>query len=159
MGSPIIFIVYAKRPTQTRNGILGPIDLHSIQLLLAGGKYCIEEMYDGTEPEKWYTDILTEQGIYIQSSNKQNWKGRTIVWLEVDSEQTPIHEFTMWNDVEEHDVETLAWKTVCFPCTPGTNTECLGLAVPMQEINCFPKSPKLSLYTVLQTIVSMKQAP
>lgn len=159
MGSPIIFIVYAKRPTQTRTGILGTIDVHCIQLLLAGGKYCIEEVYEGKDPEKWYSDILTEQGIHIQSSNKQSWKSRTIVWLEVDPEQTPIHEFTMWNDVADHDTETLAWKTVLFPCSQGTITECLGLAVPTQEINMFPKTPKLSLYTVLQAIMSMKQAP
>ncbi len=156
MGLPIIFIVYAKRPPQTRTGILGPIDVHCVQLLLAGGKICIEESYDGDDPEQWYTTILTEQGIVIQSSRTQRWKNRTLVWLEVDPEQTPIHEFTMWNDVPEDDNDTLAWKTVLFPCTPGTSTECLGLAVPTQEINLFTKASKLSLYTILKTIVDMK---
>jgi hypothetical protein len=159
MGSPIIFIVYANRPTQTRHGILGPIDVHCIQLLLAGGKYCIEEVYEGNDPIGWYTNILQEQGIQIKGASQQTWKGRTLVWLEVDPEQTPIHEFTMWNDVPEHDIDTLAWKPVLFPCTPGTHTECLGLAVSTQEINMFPKQPKLNLYTILQTIIKLKQAP
>ena len=88
------YIIYAKAPPKRCSGILGVIDLHHIQLLLAGGKYLIEESYEGKDPIGWYTEVLRDQEIIVKASKQQKHKGQTFSWLEIDSEKTPISEIT-----------------------------------------------------------------
>jgi hypothetical protein len=139
------FIIYTKPTIRHFQGILGSIDLFTIHLLLAGGKHLIEESYSGPDPITWYTQTLREQDIYVSASKQQKYKGQIYIWLEIDPDQTPIHEFTSWQEVNETDTETLAWRKIVYPCTGGTTKECLGLAVAAREI-CLTKKGQSPLY-------------
>lgn len=144
-GNTYTYIIYSKPKIQCFNGLLGPIDVFTTYILLAGGKYLIEETYKGDSPMRWYISTLEEQGIYVSESKTQKYKGQTYIWLEVDPETTPIHEFASWKEVEANDTDTLAWRKVVYPCTAGTNRECLGLAVVAREI-CLTKHDRQPLY-------------
>ena len=155
--STIQFLVYCQEPPKTfTGGLLGSIELHVIHLLLAGGKTLIEENYSGTDPVGWYTQCLEDQGMTVQSSRLQTYKGQTIVWLQIDHSKLKIEEYTLWTEVEEGDMETLAWRTVWYPCSAETKQECLGLAVVAKEVaiqsRAVAKNP-LTLQQVLTAIV------
>ena len=147
------FIVYARHPPKQFSGMLGTIDFHKLQFLLAGGKYLIEETYTGADPASWYTKVLGEQDIFICASQTQIIKGKTLVWLEVDAEKTPIDEFTIWTDLPSNDTETLAWRPFFYPCTTGTTKECLGLAVKARETALTQDNHPIMLQTVLDAIL------
>ena len=157
MKHTVLFIVYAKSPPKRFSGILGEIDLYKIQFLLAGGKQLIQESYDGQDPATWYTKVLEEQDIIIAASKTQKIKGHTLVWLEVDAEKTPIHEFTIWTDLPANDNETLAWRPFYYSCTTQSGSEpvkeCLGLAVKARETVLFPGKQPILLNTVLDAIL------
>ena len=151
------YLVYAKEAPKDFSGLLGPLQLHVTHLLLSGGKTLIEETYDGDDPVGWYTECLKQQEIYIESSKIQSYKGQTIVWLQVDMEQTKISEFTNWTEISKNDRDTLAWRTVWYPCSSETNKECLGLAVVAKEIFLQEKTSlkhPLSLQQVLDAIIN-----
>jgi hypothetical protein len=150
------FIVYARQDPKRFTGILGEIDLHKIQFLLAGGKYIIEETYTGENPAEWYTKVLSEQDIIIRASQEQTVKGNRLVWLEVDAEKTPIDEFTVWTDLPASDNETLAWRPFLYPCTAGTNKECLGLAVKARETPLTQDKHPIMLHAVLDAILKIE---
>ena len=156
MKHTVLFIVYAKSPPKRFTGILGEIDLYKLQFLLAGGKQLIQETYDGPDPAAWYTKVLEDQDILISTAKTQKYKGQTIVWIEVDAEKTPIHEFTIWSDLPANDNETLAWRTFYYPCTTDATPvkECLGLAVKARETVLFPGKQPILLNTVLDAILS-----
>jgi hypothetical protein len=139
------FIIYTKPSVRSFQGILGAIDVFTTHLLLAGGKYLIEESYSGSDPIKWYMETLKEQDIHVSASKQQKYKGQQYIWLEVDPNKTPIDEFTSWQEVEKTDTETLAWRKIIYPCTGGTTKECLGLAVAAREI-CLTKKGQSPLY-------------
>lgn len=147
------FIVYARQAPKQFTGILGTIDFYKFQFLLAGGKYLIEETYTGTNPAEWYTKVLGEQDIIICASQTQTIRGKTVVWLEVDAEKTPIDEFTIWTDLPADDNETLAWRPFFYPCTSGTTKECLGLAVKARETAVTQDKHPIMLQTVLDAIL------
>jgi hypothetical protein len=127
------FIFYTPPKMKKFNGILGEIDMYSIQFLLAGGRYLVEEQYDGEDPIAWYTEIMKEQCIYISNSKMQTFKGKKYVWMEIDAEKTPVDEFMTSQQVSPTDTDILAWKTFHIPCTGGSKTECLGLGVVARE--------------------------
>ena len=139
------FIIYSKSVVKTFKGILGDIDVFTTHLLLAGGKYLIEEAYTGQDPIEWYSKTLQEQDIIVTASKQQKYKGQTYIWLEIDPEKTPIREFASWQEVDAKDMETLAWRKIVYPCTAGTTKECLGLAVVAREV-CLTKSGRTPLY-------------
>jgi hypothetical protein len=144
MKSTYQYIIYTKPEKKCFSGILGEIDFYSIDFLFAGGKYLIEEQYDGNDPIEWYKAILEEQDIFIKSSKKQKYKNKNFIWFEVDSEKTAISQFTNWTELESSDNTSLAWRKIYYPCSKDTITECLGLAVVAREIILSPKN-KLSL--------------
>jgi hypothetical protein len=148
------FIVYVKETPKRFNGILGEIDFYAIHMLLLGGKYIIDEVYSGTNPIEWYTNVLEQQGIYIHQGKQQKFKGQTYIWLEVDPVKTPIHEFTQSNELDPHDTETLAWRTFFYTCYAGTLKECLGLAVSARELSLEKGKKPLYLNTILDAILS-----
>jgi hypothetical protein len=154
MKNKYTYIIYVKEPLKQFSGILGSIDLYKIHFLLVGGKYLIEETYTGADPVGWYKEILEQQEIYIQQDKQQKWKGNTVIWLEVDSSKTPINEFTSWKDLDPTDTETLAWKTIYYPCESGTSKECLGFAVSAREIPLQSTKQPLMLNTVLDAILT-----
>jgi hypothetical protein len=139
------FIIYTKPKIRHFNGILGEIDMFTTQLLLAGGKYLIEETYPGKDPVEWYVKTLAEQDIIVSASKQQKYKGQNYIWLEIDPEKTPVHEFASWKDIDAKDMDTLAWRKVLYPCSSGTTKECLGLAVVAREI-CLTKKGDSPLY-------------
>lgn len=147
------FIIYAREAAKEYNGILGQFILHSVQLLLAGGKILIEEEYDGTDPIEWYRNVLAEQDIVVKESKQQGFKGKQYIWLEVDAQQTPIHEFTTWKELSEEDTESLAWRQVWYPIQPSTGKECLGFAVSANEIRLQSKQNGLTMKDVLDAIL------
>ena len=147
------FLVYGKRAPRKFSGIIGGIELHTVHLLLVGGKYILEEQYTGKNPIEWYTDILGQQGIIILQGKQQNWKGQKIIWLEVDLDKTPIHEFTSWKDIESNDTESLVWKTFQYPCQEGSTKECLGFAICARDIPLQSSSTPIMLDTVLDAIL------
>ena len=154
------YIVYGVPPPRSFKGILGEIELFQINLLLAGGKTLITEQYDGEDPIGWYTQTLEEQEIFVKQTKEQKIGTTRYIWLEVDTEKTPIEEFATWRDVDPNDTETLAWRTFFYPVTPATKKECLGLAVKAREItstNPQSKQP-LPLNTVLDAILSATTA-
>jgi hypothetical protein len=148
------FIVYTKEAPKRFKGILGEIDLYAIQFLLVGGNYIIEESYSGTTPIEWYKNILEQQDIVISQSKQQKYKGQTFIWMEVDTQKTPISEFTSWKDLDPADNESLAWRTFFYTCYAGTTKECLGLAITAHEIPLQTKKQSISLHTVLDAILS-----
>ena len=147
------FIVFAKEPPRSFNGILGNIDMYTIHLLLAGGKTILQESFNGTaqEASKWYMKHMKEQGIECRSSVIVN----STIWMEVDLDKTNIEEFTMAYElgnsetVESNNDDTLAWRTFWYPCTAGTKIECLGFAVKTLEY----KISNVSLESILKTIL------
>lgn len=150
------FVFYTPPILKKFNGILGEIDLYHIKLLLAGGKYLVEEQYEGDNPIEWYTEIMKEQGIIISNSKTQTYKGKKYIWLEIDSEKTPVDEFMTWQQVSTNDTDILAWRTFYIPCSGGTKTECLGLGVVAREMTMTEsnKSP-IMLNTLLDGILSI----
>ncbi len=149
------FLVYGVEPPKRFNGLLGGINLYTVHLLLQGGKTLIEETYDGETPVEWYSKTLEEQDIRVKNSKIQTYKGQTIIWLEIDTETTPIEEFTSWTELTPVDTETLAWRTVWYPCSVETQKECLGLAVAAKEclLQAHGKHP-LTLQQVLDAMTS-----
>ena len=147
------FIIYARQGQKQFQGILGEFTVHTIQLLLAGGKTLIEEQYDGKDPIQWYTSVLAEQEIYVKESKQQVYKGKQYIWLEVDSEKTPIHEFTTWKELPAEDTESLAWRRIMYPIQPSTGKECLGFAVIANEIPLQTKSGPFTMKTILEAIL------
>jgi hypothetical protein len=148
------YIIYTKPTSKRITGLLGDIDLYTIHFLLAGGKLLVEEPYAGPDPIEWYSSILAEQGIHISNTKQQTYKHRTCIWLEVDPEQTPIDEFTSWKEVNDGTLDILAWRTVYYPCTAGTKTECVGMAVAAKDISFTEKrTPPIYLHTILEAIL------
>jgi hypothetical protein len=148
------FIIYAQMPTQTFSGILGTIHMAHISLLLAGGKFLVRETYNGADPVEWYTRVLEEQSIFIQSTKQQTYKGHNYIWLEVDTEKTAIYEFSTWDEVSADDKDSFAWRHVVYPYSPTTGKECLGLACVAQDI-CLTESnkPPLTMRDVLEAVL------
>jgi len=142
------FFVYAKEEPKQFEGILGKIDLYTVHMLLAGGKKVIVESFDGSAEKaaKWYAEYMNEQEIYFKTIKIIG----TTIWIEVNLERTPVNEFTQAHDLEDSDLETLAWKTFWYPCAAGTKNECLGFAVSTHEYQI----SGVSLESVLQKILS-----
>jgi hypothetical protein len=160
MKSTYLFIIYGTPEVRKFNGILGEIDFYTFQFLLAGGKYLVEEEYNGKDPVAWYKNVLEEQDIFVKNTNKQKFKNKNIIWLEVDTSKTPIHEFTSYSDLDEKDESTLAWRKIYFPCSANTSKECLGLAVVAREIPLSPKNKHgIYLFEVLHAILSNQNSP
>jgi len=154
MKQTYVYIVYAKRPPVQYTGILGAIDLYTVHLLLVGGSVLLEESYEGNDPVTWYKGILKDQGIFVIQEKQQNWKGRPIIWLEVDTDKTNLSEFTAWNELQKDDTDTLAWKPFYYPCHATTTKECLGFAVSSRE-TALQTSPKpITVQIVLDAIIS-----
>ena len=147
------FIIYARQGQKNFQGILGEFTLHTVQLLLAGGKTLLEEQYDGADPVEWYTGVLSEQEIYVKESKQQVYKGKQYIWLEVDAEKTPIHEFTTWKDLPEDDMESLAWRRIMYPIQSSTGKECLGFAVIANEISLQMKPGAFTMKSILEAIL------
>jgi hypothetical protein len=152
------FVFYTPPVLKKFNGILGEIDLYHVSLLLAGGKYLVEEQYDGNDPIEWYTNIMKEQGIFISNSKTQTYKGKKYIWMEIDAEKTPVDEFMTWQQISPNDTDNLAWRTFYVPCAEGTKTECLGLGVVAREKNMTePNKQPIKLSTLLDGILSTCQ--
>ena len=152
--STVQYIVYTLEKPKQVSGLLGTLDIYCIQLLLIGGKTGIEETVKGKDTVAYYTTILEEQGMVVKSSHLENLKSIKRVWIEIDSEQTPIHEYTSWKDVDEKDTETLAWKPFWIPCLETTKTESLGLSVVARETLIFTGKHKVTLYDIFSTVLS-----
>ena len=147
------FIIYARKPTHHFSGILGEIEMHNIQFLFAGGKYIIEEEYDGDDPIRWYKSVLEEQGIYVMEHKQQIYKKKNYIWFEIDTGRTNIAEFTQASEIEEEDTETLGWRSIHYPCFAGTKKECLGFAVSARD-ECVQRDTKaLKMIDVLEAIL------
>lgn len=150
----VYYIVYSKAPVKEYSGLLGTIDLQCVWFLLSGGKTILEEQYIGSDPIGWYTSVLESQDMIVASSKIQKYKGHSYVWIEIDFEKTPIHEYTTWRDISENDTETLAWRPFWIPFEHGTTKECLGFAVSNRDCllqSTTAKNP-LSLQTVFDAI-------
>lgn len=151
------FLIYAEMPAKTFHGILGEICLASISLLLSGGKYLIREKYTGSDPARWYSQTLEEQGIFIESSQEQSFKGKKYIWLKVNTEKTPVHEFASWDEISEEQKDAFAWRHVVYPYSPTTGKECLGLACAAQEVILTePSQPIITIHDVLESILQEK---
>jgi hypothetical protein len=152
--STVQYIVYTLETPRKVSGLLGALDIYCIQLLLIGGRTGIEESVNAKDPVAYYTTILEEQGMVVKSSHLETLKAIKRVWIEIDSEQTPIHEYTSWKDVEEKDTETLAWKPFWIPCLEGSRTESLGLSVVARETAVFRGKHKVTLQDIFSTLLS-----
>ena len=148
----VTYLVYGVEAPKSFKGILGQLNLFTVHLLLQGGKTLIEEAYAGDDPVEWYTKTLEEQEIYVQASKQQSYKGQTIIWLEVDTVKTPIHEFTAWSELPESDTETLAWRSIWYPCSVESGKECLGLATAAKDIPLQTTKHPLTLQQVLDAV-------
>lgn len=151
--STVQYIVYTLETPKKVSGLLGALDIYCIQLLLIGGRIGIEETVNAKDPVVYYTKILEEQGMIVKSSQLETLKTIKRVWIEIDSEQTPIHEYTSWKDVDENDTETLAWKPFWFPCLEGSKTEGLGLSVVARETSIFTGKYKVTLHDIFLSVL------
>ena len=151
MKQTIQYIIYAVGPPKKHTGLLGNLDTYTVYLLLLGGKQGIEETIETKTPVEFYTNILKEQDMVIKSTQLETLKGVTRVWIEIDSEQTNLQEYTQWRDVT--DSETLAWKPYITPCREGTKTEALGLNIGAKETLIFKGKHKVSVYDILSTVL------
>jgi hypothetical protein len=151
------FLIYAEMPTKIFTGILGEIHMANLTLLLAGGKYLIREKYAGSDPAAWYSQTLEEQGIFIESSREQIFRGKTYIWLKVDAEKTLVHEFASWDEISEEQKDAFAWRHVVYPYSLTTGKECLGLACAAQDIILTePSQPSITMRDVLESILQEK---
>lgn len=153
MKASIQFIIYAKEPPKKFTGILGDIDLHVIHLFLIAGSQGITEMLEPKEALSYYTNFLQEQDMTIKSSRSEIVNGQRRIWIEVDSEKTPISEYTQWNQCTPKDTDVLAWKPFWYSCTSGTTKECLGLAVAANEQFLFLGKSSLSYQAAFSIIL------
>ena len=151
----VTYLVYGVEAPKSFKGILGQINLYTVHLLLQGGKTLIEETYAGDDPIGWYTKTLEEQEIFVKASKQQSYKGQTIIWLEIDTEKTAIAEFTSWSELPSTDTETLAWRSVWYPCSAETGKECLGLAVAAKDIPLQTTKQPLTLQQVLDAVTTV----
>ncbi len=154
MKSNLQFIIYAKEAPKQFTGLLGMLDMHIIHFLLTGGKTGIQEQYDGKDPVEWYCGILKEQDMHIKSTHKEVLKGLLRIWIEIDCEKTPLHEYTTWRDIEKSDTESLVWKPYSVTCMKDSLQECLGLAVTAKETFLFTGKYPLSFYDSFKFILS-----
>jgi hypothetical protein len=153
MKHTIQYIIYCIEPKKQVIGLLGALDTYVVNLLLVGGRTGIEEVIDTKSPVEYYTSILSEQGMTIKSTQYEKLKGIQRVWIEVDFEKTPIHEYTSWNQVDAQDNETLAWKPYWITCLEGSKKEFLGLSVVAKEIPVFGGKHKVTLDDVFTTVL------
>jgi hypothetical protein len=155
------FIVYGVPKPQQFNGILGAIEMIQVKMLLAGGKTLIKEQYDGEDPIAWYKATLEEQEIIVKQTKEQKIGPMRYIWLEVDTDTTPIDEFQTWQDLDPKDSETLAWRTFFYPVSPTTKKECLGFAVKAREMTITDGQSKqlLTLNTVLDAVIAAAVPP
>lgn len=147
------FCIYGVEQPKSFTGLLGPIDLYCVQLLLAGGRYLVDEEFEGDTLSaiRWYMDTLKQQDIIIKSHFTKKIRSKSIIFLQVDLEQTPVHEFTQAHEVAKTDFETLAWKPCWIPCAKGTSKECLGFEVSTREVPLVPSKQKSTVH--LQDII------
>lgn len=146
-------IIYAKETPKKFSGILGEIDLYTIHLFLLAGHQGISETIETANPVEFYNSFLNDQDMTVKSSRMENVNGLKRIWIEVDTEKTPIAEYTQWNQCEPTDTDTLAWKSYWIPCTAGTTKECLGLAVAAAEQKLFSGKATLSFQQVFTNIL------
>jgi len=151
--STVQYIVYTLEKPKKVTGLLGNLDIYVIQLLLIGGRTGIEETIKSNEPMAYYTTILEEQGMVVKASHLETLKAVKRVWIEIDSEKTPIHEYTSWKDVDEKDTGSLAWKPFWIPCLEGSRTESLGLSVVAREVAVFTGKHKVTLYDIFSSVL------
>lgn len=152
------FVVYTKNKPKEFTGIFGPFTLYCPCFLLVGGKRLPTEQFEGTaeQARDWYCKHLESQGMVLRSSKVA--EGR--IWIEVDGENTDISEFTLAEELEPGDTETLAWWRTYYPCSKSddSNTkrkECLGFGVVTREIQLSSSTKyPLSLDTAIQFILS-----
>ena len=147
-------IIYAKEQPKKFSGILGEIDLHTIHLFLVAGHQGIQETITVNNPIDFYTTFLRDQDIIVKSTRMEQLTDIKRIWIEVDSEKTPISEYTQWNQCTPTDTDTLAWKQYWIPCTAGTKKECLGMAVAAAEQKLFSGKAPLSYQAVFSTILA-----
>jgi len=141
-------------PPKKHVGLLGNLDTYTSYLLLIGGNQGIQENIESTvNPITFYTSILEEQGMIVKSTINQKIKDIQRVWIEIDP-STNIQEYTQWNELDQSDNETLAWKPFLFPCLEGTKNECLGLSVVAKEKYIFQGKYKASIYDIMSTLVA-----
>ena len=146
-------IIYAKEPPKKFTGIIGEIDLHTIHLFLAAGHQGITETIEAKNPIEFYTSFLKEQDMIIKSARMESVGTLKRIWIEIDTDQTPISEYTQWNQCEPTETDTLAWKPFWISCTAGTTKECLGLAISATEQRLFTGKAPLSLQAIFTTIL------
>lgn len=151
--STVQYIVYALEPPKHVTGLLGALDIYCIQLLLIGGRTGIEETVKAKDPVAYYTTILEEQGMVVKSSHLEILKTIKRVWIEINYQETPIHEYTSWRDVDEKDIETLAWKPFWIPCLEGSKAESLGLSVVARETPIFTGKHKVTLHDIFSSVL------
>ena len=133
MKQTVQYIVYCVDNPKKHTGLLGDIDLYIINLLLIGGRVGIEEKVENKDPLEWYKNVLEEQDMVIKYTYIQKLKDIQRIWIEIDSEKTPIHEYTSWKEIDSNNIDTLAWKPYLIPCFSETKKECLGLGVVSKE--------------------------
>lgn len=150
------YLIQARNQPKRFQGILGEIDLQKIQFLLVAGRFVIQEVYSGTDPVGWYTQILENQGIYVKSTKKQTLKGENQIWMEVDTEKTPVDEFTRSDEISETDRDSLAWKSIQYPCEANTTKECLGIAVVAKDILFHSGKQRLTVHDVMTAILGTR---
>lgn len=148
------FVIYTKDEPKEFTGIFGPFTLYKTCFLLVGGKRLPTEQFDGTaeQARSWYCNHLESQGMHVRSSRLA--EGR--IWIEIDTETTSISEYTLAEELEPGDTETLAWWKTYYPSMKTDQLslkECLGFAVMTRDIQLSSSTKyPLSLDTAIQTI-------
>lgn len=115
-------LVFAKEEPLKFNGLLGPIDLYSINFLVDSKGHLLKEPADKAEDNiKAICDGMNYPIISIKLY-------KSLLVVEVDLSDNPIYEQMNWRDIKETDTTALAWRTIHYPTTSGTVNECLGFS-------------------------------
>jgi hypothetical protein len=116
-------LVFAREaPLKFTGGLLGPIDMHSINFLVDSKGHLLKEPAERAEEN--IKAICDGMNYPIISINLY----KSLLVVEVDLSDNPIYEQMNWRDIKETDTTSLAWRTIQYPTTAGTTNECLGFS-------------------------------
>lgn len=141
-------IIYAEdEPLIFKGGILGDIDLRRYHFLLEAGTTLLQEKGSAKQVENTIRNMLESQELPILSVKQTPG----CLWFKVDVSKNPVEGQMQWREVAPTDKETLAWRTIQYPCSHGTKQECLGFAAPAQKDRLSKTQTVASVMSILLT--------
>lgn len=116
-----VCLIYAREePTKFEGGLLGSINLERISFLVDGQGFLPKE------PTAKASQNMKKLCESLCLPIKSETLYKSLLVIEVDASDSPIHEQMSWREIDEKDSSALGWRTVLYPLSVETGEECLG---------------------------------